>query len=111
MNIRDLETFRPTPADRRRRQRLAERICDSIGANPRPLPSRLELAIERAARPLTVVACAVTIVMLAVGALTRPAIPEPASSLLASALEGKLPAARDVYAEMSGIIAGWETAR
>ena len=111
MNIRDLEVLRSTPADQRRRQRLAERICDSIGASPRPLPSRLELAIERVAHPLTLIAGAVTIVMLAVGALTRPETPEPASSLLASALEGKLPAARDVYAEMSGIVAGPEAAK
>lgn len=111
MSADDLDLLRTLAGDRRRRERLAERISHSLGESPRRLPSRTALAIEQTARGISVIATALAIGMLVVGALarTREAVTEP--SLLASVAEGQLARAEEVYTVMTGITSGREIGR
>lgn len=103
--------LRTLAGDGRRRERLAERISRSLGESPRRLPSRTALAIEEAARGMSVIATALAIGMIVIGALagTGDAATEP--SLLASVVEGQLARAEEIYTVMSGITSGEEIGR
>ena len=111
MSADDLELLRTLAGDRRRRERLAERISHSLGESPRQLPSRTALALEQAARGMSVIATTLAIGMFVIGTVagTGDAITEP--SLLASVAEGQLSRAEEVYTVMSGITSGEEVGR
>ena len=107
MTEQDLDRLRLAGRDHRRMEQLARRISRSIGENPRRLPSRATLAIERTSRRMSVIATAVLIGMLIAGALDNAGTPTEEPSLLAGVLEGKLSRAQDVYVALNGLaIAG-----
>ena len=107
MTGHDLTLLRELERDQRRMEKLARRISRSIGENPRRLPSRTTLAIERTSRRASIIATAVLIGMLVAGVLDDAGAPSVEPSLLAGVLEGKLSRAQDVYVAMNGLaIAG-----
>ena len=107
MTEQDQDLLRQLGRDHRRMEHLARRIARSIGENPRRLPSRTVLAIERTSRRMSVIATAVLIGMLIASAIDDAGMPTEEPSLLAGVLEGKLARAQDVYVALNGLaIAG-----
>ena len=103
MTGHDLDLLRVFERDQRHMENLAGRISRSLGENPRALPSRTTLAIERTSRRTSSIATAVLIGMLIAGALGEPEAPSVEPSLLAGVLEGKFARAQDVYVVMNGL--------
>jgi hypothetical protein len=97
-------------SDARHMGQLAQRICDSLGAAPRPLPSRVRLAVEDISRRVGVAAGAIAIAMSALAVLAEYDVrAEP--SLLDSALAGEPTRAQDVYAWMTVVSAETDAGR
>jgi hypothetical protein len=84
--------------DARHMDQLADRICASLGQSPRRIPSRTLLAVERVSRPVSVIAGMVAVVLFVVASLTLNTTPAMETSIIASAMNGDLPRAEDVYA-------------
>ena len=103
MTGHDLDLVRAFERDQRRMEALAARISRSIGENPRRLPSRPMLAIERTSRQMSVVATAMLIGILIASAFDTAGPPSAEPSLLAGVMEGKLTRAQDVYVAMNGL--------
>jgi hypothetical protein len=79
-------------------ERLATSICSSLGRPPRPLPSRVSLAIEGASRRIAVIAGTMAVVLLAIASLSDAPDQNREPSVIAGAMNGTLPRAEDVYA-------------
>ena len=106
MSIEELAALRTGAGDQRRMNALAVRICYAIGQHPRPLPSRTSLAIEHIARRVCAVTGAVTAVMLILAMMLGQGTIKGEASILATAMESRLPAARDVYVAMNNLTTG-----
>ena len=87
-------------ADPARLERLADRICASLGEAPRPLPSRMRIAAERASAGVGLAASILAAITVAISLVANDGTHDESSSIVASALKGSLPRADDVYVAM-----------
>ena len=98
----DFHAMRPLRGAQRDTARLAARISKSLGQPPRRIPSRTALAIESLASMLAVTATIVSIAAIGTMLIVRKPAPT-ITTMISTAIDGRLPPAHEVYTLMTGL--------
>jgi hypothetical protein len=103
MNSPDIERFRASLIAERQPDRLAARVVQSLGGQPRRIPSRTALAIERLTPRVIFAAALVSGIAIAAGLAARHEDADRSTSIVAGAMAGRPAPASEVFAAMTGL--------